>query len=121
MTKVWKSHFLCCGLKYVPVVWAFKLRWVFTFLKINAFLLRVTNLIFECNFLIDLKIFKFKIQDFELKIISSKSQKVKTNQNHTFTNHGVVWLILKSIKIRDQGMEMLFLCYVFNMYAWCGF
>ena len=29
----------------------------------------------------------------------------KKHQNHTFTNHGVIWKILKLIKIRDLGME----------------
>ena len=45
---------------------------------------------------------------FSSKILSSESQKVKTNQNHTFTKHEVIWSILKSTKICDLGMEKWF-------------
>ena len=44
--------------------------------------------------------FNLKIKAFEVKM-SQKSQKV---QNHVRTSSGVICKILKSIKIRDQGM-----------------
>ena len=39
---------------------------------------------------------------------SSKSQKVKNHQNHTFTKDGVIWLISKMTKIHGLGMEIQF-------------
>ena len=50
----------------------------------------------------------FKTQDFNVKMISSKPQKAKNNQNLVLTNHGVIWKILKMIKIHGQGMEIQF-------------
>ena len=57
------------------------------------------NLVFED--------FNFKIRYFNVKMIYSKSQKGKNFQNHVPTNRGVIWAILKLIKIRDQGMELV--------------
>ena len=50
----------------------------------------------------------------QIKVLESKtvSQRTKKRQNPTLHNHGVKWSISKSNKIRDQGMENIFLCYV---------
>ena len=46
----------------------------------------------------------------------------KKCQIYDLINHGVLWAISKSTKIRDQGMEMQFFCVAFeNMYPWCVF
>ena len=38
----------------------------------------------------------------------------KKRQNNVPTKDGVIWNILKVTKIRDQGMDLRFLCYVFK-------
>ena len=47
------------------------------------------------------KDFNFKVLDFEVKMISSKYQKVTKAPKHNLTNRGVIWIILKTIKISD--------------------
>ena len=41
-------------------------------------------------------------------MISSKSQKLKNPQDHNLTKDGVIWVISKLTKIRDQGVENYF-------------
>ena len=54
------------------------------------------------------------IKAFEVKMISSKPQKLqKVSKSHSDQSR-VLWLISKSNKKRDQGMEIQFLWYVFN-------
>ena len=43
-----------------------------------------------------------------------KVPKVEKRQIYDLTDHGAIWTILKVTKIRDQGMETVFLCYVFK-------
>ena len=49
--------------------------------------------------------FNFIAQGFYSKRFLKSLKKLQKHQNHTFTNHGVIWAILKLIKIHDQGME----------------
>ena len=63
---------------------------VFVFFKNKGFCEEFSNCFLRDQLLNCFQNYNFKIKDFDVKKISSKSQKVKKRQNHTFTKHGVI-------------------------------
>ena len=85
-----------------------------SFIVCKGLFVKIANLNFEGSSFNQSHNSNFKIKDFEVKI---SLQSLKTNkkcQIYGLADHGVKWVILKMNKIRDQGMEIQLLCYVWK-------
>ena len=119
MTKVWKTLFLCYVSKYTRGV-DFKIKpSPLRFLKI-AFFLRSFKITFDGStfeLILIISISKFKILNKKWSFESLKNW--QKDQIYVLTKHKVIWVISKLIKIRDQGMEILFFVLCFKICP-CG-